>query len=307
MNDRYLPYRLKPGSEGMFFQSHIVINSLGFRGPETQKEKGNTYRIVALGESTTFGFTLDAQARPWPELLQQMVRERLKPQRPVEVINAGVPGYNLEHNLFRFDTDILPLHPDLVLSYHGINGFAMLNSALPSNLGPPPPRYKDRPLRFLADCEFRLKLWRYRRRYFSPGKASTDTPADPLNSAYAAQYRRLIDLAHTNHFRLALANFSMAANGGSDPKIVRFYQLSYPLAPAQIQANAQHSRLIEALAREYPDICFVDTRQHLDGEYQHFMDLVHFTPSGDRQLVENFFAALRPLLEQELVEKTSAK
>jgi hypothetical protein len=37
------------------------------------------------------------------------------------------------------------------------------------------------------------------------------------------------------------------------------------------------------------------------------MDLVHFTPSGDRQLVENFFAALRPLLEQELVEKTSAK
>lgn len=309
MNDpaRYLPYRLKPGSDGMLFQSHIVINSLGFRGPEIPKDKGNTYRIVALGESTTFGITLDAADRPWPDLLQQLIRERLNLKRPVEVINAGVPGYNLNHNLFRFAKDILPLQPDLVLSYHGINGFPMLNSALPSNLGPPPPRYKERPLRFLADCEFRLKLLHYRRHYFSPAKASTSPPADPLNTFYATEYRRLIDLAHTNHFQLAIGNFSMAANAGTEPQIVQFYQLSYPLAPALIEANAQHSRLIQALAQQYPDICFVDTHPHLDGECEHFLDMVHFTPAGDRQLAENFFAALRPLLEHELAEKTAAK
>lgn len=309
MNDpaRYLPYRLKPGSEGMLFQSHIVINSLGFRGAEIPKVRGNTYRIVALGESTTFGITLDADDRPWPDLLQQLIRERLNLTRPVEVINAGVPGYNLDHNLFRFAKDILPLHPDLVLSYHGINGFPMLNSALPPNLGPPPPRYKERPLRFLADCEFRLKLLRYRRHYFSPAKTSSAPPADPLKSLYATEYRHLIELARTNHFRLAIGNFSMAANARTDPKIVHFYQLSYPLAPALIEANAQHSRLIEALAQQFPDVCFVDTHPHLDGECEHFLDMVHFTPAGDRQLAENFFAALRPLLEHDLSEKTAGK
>lgn len=301
---RYLPYRLKPGSDGMLFQSHIVINSRGFRGPEIPAEKGNTYRIVVLGESTTFGITLSAEDRPWPELLQQMIRDRLKLQRAVEVINAGVPGYNLDHNLFRFAKDILPLQPDLVLSYHGINGFPMLNSALPPNLGPPPPRYKPRPLRFLADCEFRLKLLRYRRRYFPPLKLANGPSTDVLNSIYATEYRRLIDLAHTNHFRLAVGNFSMAVNAASDRNIIRFYQLSYPYAPALIEANAQHSRLIQALAQEYPDICFVDTHPHLDGECANFLDLVHFAPLGDRQLAENFFAAVQPLLEHDLGEKT---
>jgi lysophospholipase L1-like esterase len=301
---RYLPYRLKPGSDGMLFQSHIVINSLGFRGPEIPREKGTTYRIVVLGESTTFGITLDAQDRPWPELLEQMLQERLKLERPVQVINAGVPGYNLDHNLFRFASDILPLHPDLVVSYHGINGFPMLNAALPSNLGPPPPRYKERPVRFLADCEFRLNLLRYRRRHFPAIKPSTGPPADPSNSIYAAEYRHLIALAHTNDFRLAVGNFSMAVNAGSDPKIVSFYRLSYPYTPALIEANALHSRVIQELAPQYPDVCFVDTHPHLDGECGHFLDPVHFAPSGDRQLAENFFAALRPFLEHELTEKT---
>ena len=49
-----VPFHLRAGTHGSLFQSHISINSLGFRGKEISREKGNAYRIVALGESTDF-------------------------------------------------------------------------------------------------------------------------------------------------------------------------------------------------------------------------------------------------------------
>ncbi len=299
--ERRLPYRLRPRSHGMLFQSRVSINSLGFRGPELPQQRGKTYRIIALGESTTFGITLNPQDRPWPELLQDIIRERLKPSRRVEVINAGVPGYTLEDNLSRFAQDILPLKPDLVLSYHGINGFSLLNPVLPSNIGPPPPRYRERPVHLLADCEYRLKLLKYRHRHGGGLKFPAGPAADPLTSVYADAYRELIALSETNHFRLALGNFSMAVNAGSNPDVIRFYQAAYPTAPLLIEANAAHTRLLEGLAERCPRVCFVNTHPNLDGVYGNFLDLVHFAPAGDRQLAESFFEGIRKILEEDLV------
>lgn len=141
-----VPYKLRPNSHGFLFQCPISINSRGFRGREFPLEKGNAYRIVALGESTTFGITLKAGDKPWPELLEQMIRERLKPRRPVEVINAGIPAHSIQANLMRLKADILPLKPDMIISYHGINGFPMINNAVPRAFGPAPPAYRERPL-----------------------------------------------------------------------------------------------------------------------------------------------------------------
>ena len=52
-----LLFRLRPNSQALLVQSRICINSKGFRGREIPEEKGDAYRIVALGESTTFGLT----------------------------------------------------------------------------------------------------------------------------------------------------------------------------------------------------------------------------------------------------------
>ena len=62
--DPGLTYRLRPNSRARVMRSAFAINSLGFRGREISAEKGNTYRIVALGESTTFGVTLNAETGP---------------------------------------------------------------------------------------------------------------------------------------------------------------------------------------------------------------------------------------------------
>ncbi|HOX55940.1 MAG TPA: GDSL-type esterase/lipase family protein [Verrucomicrobiota bacterium] len=299
--DPVLLFRLRPNTRVRMAQSAFVINSRGFRGPEIPAEKGNAYRIVALGESTTFGITLYREQRPWPELLEQLIRERLKPARPVQVINAGVPGYRLDQNLYRFPTEILPLKPDMVISYHGINAFSSLRDAVPFASGASPPAYTRRPLRLLADAEYRLRLMRSHNRRPPKPIPAPATLTDPLATPYAQFYRQLIQLARTNNIRLALANFSMAVNERSAPAIVEFYQAGYPNAPWQIQANLVHSTIVQAAAAQHPEVCFVDTRPQLDGEHDKFIDLVHLAPSGDQQLAESFFQALRPILELDLL------
>jgi len=298
--DPVLTYRLRPNSHARLVRSSISINSKGFRGREIPAEKGDTYRIVALGESTTFGVTLNAEDRPWPVLLEQMIRERLKPRRPVEVINAGIPGYRIDQNLHRLPTDILPLKPDMIISYHGINAFNMLRDAVPSLPGARSPAYKERPLRLLADAEYRLKLLRFQHRQPPKHVLRPAKLLAPLATPYAQYYRELIQTAQTNHIRLALANYALAVNERSPRALVEFYQIGYPIAPWQIEANRVHSTIVQSLAEQHPEVCFVDTHPQLDGEHDKFIDLVHFAPAGDRQLAENMFRALRPVLEADL-------
>jgi lysophospholipase L1-like esterase len=67
-----------------------------------------------------------------------------------------------------------------------------------------------------------------------------------------------------------------------------------------MEANEIHSRLVAELAAQYPDICLVDTHPHLDGVHQNFIDPIHFTQDGRRQLAENMFAGIRAVLEKDL-------
>ena len=121
-----LPFIMVPGSSGRFFDSIIRVNNFGFRGHDLSYDKGERYRIFTLGESPTFGPTLHPNDRPWPEMLQSLIDSQLTCKRPVEVVNAGTEAYSLQDNLERLRRDVLRLEPDLLLSYHGYNGFRRL-------------------------------------------------------------------------------------------------------------------------------------------------------------------------------------
>lgn len=291
--------RLQPNVRTKLVASTVVINSRGFRGQEIAADKGNAYRIVALGESTTFGITLAPTDRPWPDVLETLIRTRLKLDRPVEVINAGVPAISLTENLERMARDILPLQPDMILSYHGVNGFHLLLKALPSMRGEPPPHYEPRPLKLLADAEYRWRLLAYNRRHhLHPSQRITEI-SDPLATDYARAYQQLITIAATNHLRLVLANYSMAVNRDSPPEVVEFYRTGTPAIAGHIVANAAHSQLIAGLTRQHPEVRFVDTQAELDGRYEHFIDSVHFTQEGRDKLAELFFTGIRKTLEED--------
>lgn len=118
----YLRTALVPG---MRFESgpfRVDVNSLGFRGPEIQVPKPpGTFRIFALGESTTFGWKgIRSHEEAWPALLEAKLRAA-HPGRLIEVVNAGVPGYTSIEQRINLMLRISRLQPDAILLYHGNN------------------------------------------------------------------------------------------------------------------------------------------------------------------------------------------
>ena len=293
------PFHLKPDSHVKLIESQIDINSNGFRGRDFAVDKGTNYRIVALGESTTFGFTVTATDRPWSERLEQLIHDRLKLQRPVEVINAGVPAFDLSNNVARLSVDILALKPDMIISYHGLNGFHWLDPSLPSMFGRPP-GYRRRPLRLLAEAEYKAKLLRFEHERAAESKVKAAPPGDPMQSEYARLYRQLIQIARANKIRLVLADYSMAVNRASDPKVKDFYSLTFPGIDRVIAANEAHTSIVGQLGREHPEIVIVDTHPNLDGQHDEYIDLVHFSEEGEARMAESVFEGIKPVLEAEL-------
>jgi hypothetical protein len=91
--------RLSPGYDGWFAGVPVRINSLGFRDRKDYPldKAPNTFRIIVLGDSVTFGHgTLDETT--YPHLLEQQLRA-WRPNVNWEVWNLGVPGYNTGQEL----------------------------------------------------------------------------------------------------------------------------------------------------------------------------------------------------------------
>jgi acyl-CoA thioesterase-1 len=76
--------------------------------------------IVAIGSSSTAGVGASDQAHAYPARLAKELHHRW-PQRPVKVINKGVGGELVTQMLRRFERDVLPYHPQLVIWQTGSN------------------------------------------------------------------------------------------------------------------------------------------------------------------------------------------
>ncbi|MBT6488032.1 MAG: hypothetical protein HOK71_25560 [Planctomycetaceae bacterium] len=100
--------------------SGMIANSRGFRNREfSLKKPAGTYRIVCIGDSTTFGFGVDWD-EAWPHRLEGLLNASSSGSR-IEVINAGVPGYTSYQGL-QYAKQLLPaLQPDLVVVTFGNN------------------------------------------------------------------------------------------------------------------------------------------------------------------------------------------
>jgi len=97
-----------------------TYNSHGFRGDEFEKEKpDNTFRIFALGGSTTFGVgAVDNET--WPAHLQKIMNKKIT-EKNIEVINFGLSGATTESYYELIKNKIISLDPDLIIMYDGWN------------------------------------------------------------------------------------------------------------------------------------------------------------------------------------------
>lgn len=102
-----------------FGRAHI--NQYGFRGGgplEVAKQAGKL-RIMAIGGSTTFDTQATDDDHTWPARLEFWLGKL--GASPVEVINAGVPGYTTLDSLIRLQAELYRFQPDILIVYEGHN------------------------------------------------------------------------------------------------------------------------------------------------------------------------------------------
>jgi lysophospholipase L1-like esterase len=130
----YLGYALV---HDMDYFGWVHINRQGFRGPDVTLEKSaGVTRIMAVGGSTTFDSYVTGDDRAWPARLAVHLAEQL-PGRRLEVINAGVPGYRIQADVFRLETSLTRYRPDIIILYQGHNDLFNALRAARATMAPP--------------------------------------------------------------------------------------------------------------------------------------------------------------------------
>lgn len=110
--DDHLVFRHKPLSQARYGHVLVTYNEQGLRDRPIAKKATGEYRILALGDSVTFGWGVD-QDKTFAARLESFLPSRL--HRPVRVINSGVGGYNTVQEVVYFMREGLTLQPDLVI------------------------------------------------------------------------------------------------------------------------------------------------------------------------------------------------
>lgn len=115
LSDPVRGLRLGENYDGWFAGVPVHVNSLGLRDPREYElaKKPNTFRILVLGDSVTFGHG-SVYGTTYPYLLEQRLRV-WKPDVDWQVWNAAVPGYNTSQELAQL-LELGPrFQPDLVV------------------------------------------------------------------------------------------------------------------------------------------------------------------------------------------------
>lgn len=292
-----VPYLFKPNTSRPFFQGTININSLGLADKERPLEKGDKFRIVVMGSSHSQGLPLEAGDTPWPEKLERLIHERVPNGRQMEVINAGAGAYTMENNLHRLQHVVLPLKPDMIITYFGANEFHWFRKefALPKI---PPSPIGQRASTVIKKLDERYAQW-----WSSFGKDPAPI-ADygPLeerlrNCKHARCYREYLEICRSAGIQLVVCNFSMAVDERSPKEVIDFYATSFPNVKFMIEANRLNSALLPVIVRPETGARLIDVQRDLHGKGDElFVDLIHPSDRGHLQLAENVFRGIVDLL-----------
>jgi len=121
-----LLYELTPGADKEHrapkqeTPNRILINSKGMRDDEPRAEKTPTLRrIVVLGDSTTFGYGVEAE-ETYSTVMEELLSEAA-PDLQFEALNMGVCGYNTMDEAAVLEYRGLAYEPDLVVIGYNLN------------------------------------------------------------------------------------------------------------------------------------------------------------------------------------------
>lgn len=207
------------------------INAAGFRGREFLSKRPNVFRILALGDSCTFGLAAPEFGyyvkMPYPRLLEKMIEVKHGPD-VVEVLNAGSPGYNSFQGLTLLRTKLRKLEPDLITVRFGWNDHLMSATTTQSS------HFRESPnpvLRGLRATLMRSAIYQYFSRLKTElgihrqGKSELSRPSQWQPAMSIADYKyALRKIAELGRDRGALVWFLTAPQAFRDAEGIARYE-----------------------------------------------------------------------------------
>lgn len=117
---------------------HVVTNEVGLRNAGELSTNKAIPRILAIGDSYTFGPYV-ANEDTWPGWLERILNVRLYPETTVEVLNAGIGGYTITDEKAYLQEKGMAFNPDLVILGFFPNDISDLRKAQRTYLERPAP------------------------------------------------------------------------------------------------------------------------------------------------------------------------
>jgi lysophospholipase L1-like esterase len=314
---KFPPNYVLRGAAGQGDTETASTNSLGFRGPDFEPQKpAGTFRVIALGESSTFGFH-NTDTSTYPYLLQELFRDHALPYR-VEVINAGFPYYNSSSILNLLTHELGDYAPDLLTLYNGYN-----DCGWPEQV----------------NLRFRAQVWLQRhsaiylvfkeyvltdKRYYKlqarlqsrlpaiPGEPIDERFVDDTAEVKAARYRRnvmaIAAFAKQRNIPLVLIRQPATTAWGAQRSDYESYESEcrlireklaggQPISGREVQQLIHHRLLreLDEIAREQ-DLPVVDNVAIVDQDRRRLTTWVHLTREGNARLAEALKAAIEPFV-----------
>ncbi|QDV05451.1 GDSL-like Lipase/Acylhydrolase [Planctomycetes bacterium Poly30] len=306
----YLIMTPKPGAWGVGTASEKTHGASGFRGAEIPlaKPEGGL-RIACLGGSSTYGTGPSKDAFTWPARLQTILSEEL-PDRPVDVLNGGVPSWNSFEALENLAFRVLPYAPDIVLIYLATNDAECA-------MWPDPtfdnrhyrmswPTYRPSPIEPILEKSVLYLTWRkYATDYLSQradlGFVSKVVPEGEVGAALRQlqvppELRSPPDTGFINFQRNLVSILAIAQAHGAQPVLMT--QAMYSKDPesdhlthgrTRLAAQQRMTEIVRAVAQERgvplveiePDLEAAAAKQVAEtGQQTLFVDDVHLTDEG---------------------------
>jgi lysophospholipase L1-like esterase len=265
-------YRLQPGFQGTVtnrveFDSRVSINREGLRGPEIGLKTRGTLRVLALGDSFTFG--VGAQQREtYPARLQEILRSR---GVRAEVLNAGVPGYGVPDEVAWFERWGRPLDPDLILVTVFIGND--LQDAVPG----PKPMAVDGALVVPGEKAGGLSRWLYYHSHLFVLLKS---------SSLGGSLRRLLGHPEPLETRQQREEFDLYEKNRSSEE-VQGGAVATERAVAGLTAEAGRARIVAVLI---PSLVQVDPRRWQANLKRFGLDPSRYDPSRPNRIFQEIFA-----------------
>lgn len=121
-----IKYELVPGAKGHAWDTEVSINARGYRGHMGNPVKFDGFRVIAIGDSITFGNNLPVEST-YSYQLDKLLNEWFSIH---EVLNFGVGGYDILQDVSLFEARGLIYKPDLVVVGFCLNDISIASPNL---------------------------------------------------------------------------------------------------------------------------------------------------------------------------------